>query len=954
MTKILAIDDNLDNLIVIKAVLDTAMKDLTILTATSGRKGIEVAKAQGPDVIILDLIMPDLDGFETCRIIKEDPALSRIPVIILTALQTDASSRIRALKLGAEAFLAKPVDESELVAQVTSMLRIKRSEDKLRRDNENLEDIVRLRTQELQLELLKREAAEKTLIASEERFRLIVKNSSDILVILDRDGNQRYISPAAELITGYSLEDLIDKPFNEVIHPEDIDRVLQIWSEAVENPGKLLTGQYRHVHKTRQWVWLEAVGQSFLNEPSVNGVILSVRDISKRLEAERAERAAADIQRIQYNIAHAMVTARDQNELYEVVRRELSTVMDTRNFYLAFFDEQTNQLIAPFEKDQFGSVNEHWSAENSLTGLVIRQKKSLLLTKADIKELADSGEIVLRGNRAEIWVGVPLKNSGKVTAVLVLQSYDNPAAYDKKSIEILEIIANQLNIYSEKKRVEENEKKLSTALVQSPVSILITNKEGVIEYVNPKICEITGYEPYELIGRNPRIFQSGRTLLETYNDLWTAVTSGSEWSGEFQNKKKNGEFFWESVSITPIMDQDGNITNYLAVKEDITERKRTFEELEEAKKRAEASDRLKSAFLENISHEIRTPLNGILGFAPLVIDPNVSDDEKYEYLEILNVSGKRLIQTVTDYMDISLLASGNMKTHIKPFQLNRLIAEVEQVVFSKCSLKNISFQTQLTEQHRNITLNTDKELLKKIFFHLLDNAVKFTENGIVKLSCRVESGNLVFMVSDSGVGISEAALPMVFDKFFQEETKLTRSHEGSGLGLTIVSEILKLLHGKISVESVKFQGAVFTFSIPYLNEEPVVTKAEMEVNQLKKDFRKVVIAEDDEDNFYFLKVSLRNEKFEILRARNGREAVELCESHPVSLVLMDLKMPEMDGYEATRRIKQMYRELPVIAVTAYAMTGDEQKTEDAGCDGYIPKPFTREQILNAIRQFLPV
>ncbi|MCX6278822.1 MAG: PAS domain S-box protein [Bacteroidetes bacterium] len=954
MTKILAIDDNPDNLIVIKAVLSTAFTDLTVITATTGKKGIELAESENPDVILLDLIMPDMDGYETCRILKTDKELSRIPVIILTALQTDAASRIKALKLGAELFLCKPVDETELTAQVTSMLRIKRSEDKLRLDNENLEEIIKQRTEELQKALILHEITEETLKASEERFRLIVKNSSDILVVINPDGIQRYISPAVERITGYSPNDLIQKSIADVIHPDDLPEVMRVWAEGIGNPGRLLKVQYRHIHKTKQWVYVEAVGQSFVDEPSVQGVITSVRDISERLEAERAKQRAATIQQIQYNIAHAVVTADSQNELFEVVRKELSQLMDTRNFILAQYDEQTGMLSAPFERDERGENPPDWSAENSLTGHVIKQKRSLFLKKADIKALADAGEIVLRGIRAEVWIGVPIKAGDKVTAAIVIQSYDNPDAYDKNSVEILEIIANQLNIYAERKRAEENEMKLSKALIQSPVSIVITDTNGIIEYVNPKICEITGYFSEELLGQNPRIFQSGVTSQETYQQLWKTILSGGEWRGEFQNKKKTGELFWESVSITPIIDLSGRISNFLAVKEDITERKKNIEELEKAKHRAEAGDRLKSAFLENISHEIRTPLNGILGFAPLVIDPTVTDDEKQEYLEILNTSGKRLIQTVTDYMDISLLVSGNMKIKPKQFAIVKLINELESAFKQRCQRKNLLLEIQLSEIQKNIILNTDHELLRKILFHLFDNAVKFTEKGGIKLECYSMPGIIRFTVKDTGIGINQQALPNIFDKFYQEETKLTRSHEGSGLGLTIVDELLKLLGGEILVESEKLKGSLFTISIPYESnsiEAVVKDKHENLSNTMKT--RTIVIAEDDEDNFYFLKVSLRSQNFEILRAKNGQDAVDIIKTNKnVCLVLMDLKMPDLDGYEATKQIKAFRSDLPIIAVTAYAMSGDEEKTLEAGCDGYLPKPFSREQILDMIHQYI--
>jgi signal transduction histidine kinase len=236
--------------------------------------------------------------------------------------------------------------------------------------------------------------------------------------------------------------------------------------------------------------------------------------------------------------------------------------------------------------------------------------------------------------------------------------------------------------------------------------------------------------------------------------------------------------------------------------------------LEAARKKAEESDRLKSAFLENISHEIRTPLNGILGFAPLVLNPGISTREKEEYLAILNESGKRLLQTVDDYMDMSMLVSGTMKVSLRNFQLSKLLHEIEMTFSIRCNLKGLEFQVINKNCPSDTMLLSDRELLKKVIFHLIDNAIKFTDKGKVNIEYQCQDDMIKISIVDTGIGIETANTLTIFDKFFQEDHKRTRNFEGSGLGLTIVAEVMKLLNGSVAVVSEKFLGSVFTLSLP--------------------------------------------------------------------------------------------------------------------------------------------
>lgn len=403
-----------------------------------------------------------------------------------------------------------------------------------------------------------------------------------------------------------------------------------------------------------------------------------------------------------------------------------------------------------------------------------------------------------------------------------------------------------------------------------------------------------------------------------------------------------------------LVQQLGNQNQILEekVKERTSELLQTNSALLLARDKAEASDRLKTSFMNNISHEIRTPLNSIVGFAPMILDPHYSEEDKKEFVDVLQISSKRLIQTVGDYMDISLIASGNLDLRNEKFAPCEMLDEIETEFRPRCTAKNIMFAINYPEAFSSIVINSDRLLLKKVLAFLLDNAVKFTTEGEITMGIVVKSNSLEFTVSDTGIGISKAALPIIFDHFTQEDASNTRSFEGSGLGLSIAKGLAELLGGSISVESVKGKGSTFGFEIPVNMSKSAPETAEklsfVEPNGKKA---KILVVEDDPFSFRFLDLAL-NTSAEIIHAETGLEALELCQTTPdIELVLMDIKLPRMNGLIATQEIKKLREDLPIIAFTSYALAGDRQKCLDAGCDEYITKPLAIEDLFRVLNKY---
>ncbi len=499
-------------------------------------------------------------------------------------------------------------------------------------------------------------------------------------------------------------------------------------------------------------------------------------------------------------------------------------------------------------------------------------------------------------------------------------------------------------------------RKLSKAVEQSPATVIITDIKGNIEYVNKKFEEVTGYSQKEVIGKNPRILKSGHQGNELYSDLWKTITSGKDWFGELLNKRKDGSFYWEQVSLSAIKNETGEITNFLAVKEDITDKKKHETALINALEKAQESDRLKTAFLHNISHEIRTPMNAIIGFSGFFKDPDLSFERKNKYSDIVIKSSNQLLSIITDIINIASLEAGQEKIRENDIKLNALLKLVYEQFKKGVSAKNIDLNLNLFLREGEDEIISDETKLLQIITNLVGNAIKFTTVGSINFGYTVKEKMLEFYVEDTGIGIPVNMHEEIFDRFSQVEKSSTRFYGGSGLGLSISKGYAELMGGNISLQSEIGKGSVFYVSIPYKK----VLKEDFlgEVVNKNKDFtleetKTLLVAEDEDLNFMLIEEFLSDLNINILRAKTGVEAIDLFKSNPqIDLVLMDIKMPVMNGYEATKEIRKFAANLPIIAQTAYSTINDREKAINSGCDDILVKPFNRENLLGIINEFL--
>ncbi len=389
------------------------------------------------------------------------------------------------------------------------------------------------------------------------------------------------------------------------------------------------------------------------------------------------------------------------------------------------------------------------------------------------------------------------------------------------------------------------------------------------------------------------------------------------------------------------------------LKDEIDYRKRIEEKLIEAKQQAEESDRLKTAFLTNLSHEIRTPMNGIIGFLDMISEPGINSKDQKHFIDIVKQCGNRLLQTINDIIEISRIEAGELYETISEVDLEKTFFYLSELLLPEARAKDITLK--FPQPGKRHIIQTDSYKLENILINLIRNAIKFTEEGSVEIGFDVVIDKLRFYVKDTGKGIPFDRQKAIFDRFVQADLGLSRGYEGTGLGLSICKAYTEVLGGKIWLESEMNKGSVFYFTINYnpvaypeLENETLQTTARLDSENVV-----ALVAEDDEISFNLINTILENEKFKVIRAYNGHEAVELFNTNTdISIIFMDIKMPVMDGLEATREIRKYNREIPIIAQTAFALSGDREKAMNAGCNDYLSKPLKRADLIRIIEKFM--
>jgi len=759
-------------------------------------------------------------------------------------------------------------------------------------------------------DITKRKKAWETIKASEEKYRTLFENVQDVYFQTDLEGILYEISPSVDRYLGLSRDELIGKPITDLYYDiKERDLLIRLLMEQ----GSVQDFEVRFRTWNDEITYASMNARLVYNSKGQPDMIDgSLRDINERIIRE---------------------------EILQKSEEKFRTLFENNSVVNVIVDPENQQIVdANYTASRFYGYSKE----------ALKQMKI--------------GEITTIRPDDLTMIYKKIRTSGYL-------QYETQHCCNDGSMKDVEVYANKATIYGKdyiymivhdityRKEAEHQNRLLSKTFEQSPVGIMITDQHGRIEYVNPKFTKITGHSLQEIKDKKQWFLYSGKYSDSTYSEMWETVLSGKDWSGELPVKRKNGEHYWENVSISPVKNEKRQITHVVTICEDITAKHRILEELLAAKAKIEISDKMKSSFINNISNEVRTPLNGIIGFADMIVNTEISNEDKLNYLDIIKKSSTRLLSTITSYIDISLILSGKTKVFNKQFHLNTLLNGIRDEFSETCSGKVVELAIQKPKSPDDIRLNTDPDIVFKIMSHLLCNAVKFTEKGSVEFGFRIRNNIPEFFVTDTGIGIENKKINSLFDYNNHIETTSTRGYEYRGLGLPIARGLVEILGGEIFIEQGKIKGTTVYFTLPSEIIVTTVSKEEKDDVKLKHPLLTknavILVAEDDDYNFKFIETVLHRADFKVIRAENGVEAVNICYNNPdVSLVLMDLKMPVMGGIEATRQIKNFLPGLPVIALTAFVSSEDEQEAFLCGCEDYIKKPVDRSHLLHSVGDLL--
>lgn len=535
-----------------------------------------------------------------------------------------------------------------------------------------------------------------------------------------------------------------------------------------------------------------------------------------------------------------------------------------------------------------------------------------------------------------------------------------------ETIEFLNNVSSHISYVLERKSLEEEYDKFLMAIEQNQTSVIITNAEGFIEYVNPYFCEISGYSNDEVLGKKPGILKSGNHGSDFYSNLWDTISLGKIWHGEICNRHKNGELFWEQVNISPIKDKAGKINHYVAVKIDITEKKKWEANFIKAKEEAESANRSKSEFLAAMSHEIRTPMNAILGFAELLAT-KITDELLHSYIESIRSSGKTLLNLINDVLDLSKIEAGKMALNLELFDPFHLFKDIEYMFVHKAIDKGLEFKVEV-DLSLPVGIESDEVRLRQIMINLIGNAIKFTHHGFVIVTVKSKPNtsiepdgfiDLEIEVTDSGIGISEQFRDKMFSPFTQQEGQDSKRYGGTGLGLSITRRMVDLLNGKIEVFSREGKGSIFSVNLFNIRTSRVMQKSSnlltITPSRIKFKPAVIIIADDVENNRKYFKGVINNTDVVVIETENGLDTIRQAQLCRPNAIITDIKMPGIDGFEILSRIKSdpLTCHIPVIATTASASIEDKNQLLKHPFDGILIKPIQVNDVYLELMRLLP-
>jgi len=766
--------------------------------------------------------------------------------------------------------------------------------------------------------ITERKNAEEAMRLSEAKFRAVVEHSNDGILFGDANAKILYRSPSYNKLNGYMDDERIGRSGFETVHPDNLDLVKQFWSKVIEQPEMAHKIEYQIKHKDGSWRWIETSGQNLLNIPDLHSVVVTSRDITDRKIAE-----------------HDLILAKENAEesekkLKTIFEYSLDALRISKKGITFFFNQAYMKLFGYDDRNEM-------IGKSVLDHMPVREHERI----RNYMQKRTNGEEV-----PCFYEGIGIRKNGEEFPFEVKvgqYTLDN----EKYSLAILRDI-------SERKQTEalvRRNHQFTEALLKSiPTPVFFKDIEGKYLGCNDAFSEQMGVTSDEIKGKTVKELWPSE-LAEVYHEKdLQLLETGQHQIYEHKVKDKNGKLHDVIYAKDVFYDEDGKPAGIIGAYIDISEHKRAERELIVAKEKAEESDRLKSSFLQNMSHEVRTPLNAIVGFSELMVYSANKPQKLKEYADAISTSSDNLIEIITDLIEISEISAKSFKAVHTDFNLVTFIKNLTGNFEGDAKHKNIVFELNMNLPAQEYFINSDIEKLKKIISHLIDNAIKFTHTGKIEIHVKIINDNLQITINDTGIGIAGEMQKVIFEPFRQLDTGSSRKFGGNGLGLSIVKAYVELLCGTITLKSELNIGTSICVNIPFNKSSKHVSK---KTNIEQKQFvNTILIAEDDISNFKYLRDLLDESNTNILHVVNGKQALDMCiDNDEIDLVLMDIEMPVMDGHTATKLIKEIRPNLPIIAQTAYALDSEKEKYQDA-FDDYITKPIRRAVLQDKLKKYI--
>jgi len=898
--RILLIDDNIiDRQDITEIFRNTNSRFLII--ATESQEDFELhLKARDFDVAISETNSHGYPDLQVLQMLKQQAP--EMPVLIYSR-NTSVEIAVKSIKLGAADYITKSSDHLQnLVSAVINI----QSTPNASIDRELPNDI----------------SANKRIADQLRKLSLAVHQNPVSIVITDVDGNIEYVNPKFSKLTGYEPHEVIGKNPRILKSGNTSDEEYKLLWKTIKS-GNEWRGEFQNCKKNGE-IYTESASISPIagDDGIITHFVATKEDITEKKHAEKLIKTLS--RAIEQSPASIIIT-NHQGKIDFVNTKFTSFMQYTEQEVIGRNPRIFNpQHSSGEEYDQMWKTlhsGKLWQGENQ------NRKKdgTLFWENVSISPLMDENGIISN-------------------YILIMEDISEK----KKMLDDL-IIA--------KEKAEESEDIFDQFMKHSPIYVFFKDDKIRPVRLSHNYEKMLGLPMNELLGKNMfELFPSELAKNMVEDDL--RILSENQ---VFEVEEEFNDKYYTTIKFPIHM--NGKPRFLAGFTLDISERKQSElmlkeknEQLIKAIEKAKESDRLKTAFLANMSHEIRTPMNGILGFTELLKTPDLSGIEQQEFIYLIRKSGERMLNIINNIIDISKIESGQMEVSFSTTDINEQIQYLYSFFKTETDQKGLKIFTSVTLPSALAKINTDKEKVYAILTNLVKNAVKFTPVGSIRFGYELKNDTLEFFVQDTGVGISQEQQEFIFERFRQGNESLARKHEGAGLGLSITKAYVEMLGGKIWVESESGKGSAFYFTIPYLVESDEIKSPEtiVSVQTNKEPYQKlkILIAEDDEFSAMLITKAIQPFCKELFVAGNGAEAIEELRKYPdIDLVLMDISMPVMDGYEATKKIRSFNQDVIIIAQTAYGLMGDKEKALAVGCNDHISKPIRNNDLYVLIRKY---